>query len=158
MRICSKIDVQICAQMFKQSIRKSSKIMKIHPKSVKIDQNGAKRVQNASKIHQRSILGSFWGVFGAKSRPGRLQEAPPRKKYSPFGRFLAENVAPRVDLSCLREIPAPGPRKVMVQAEICSPRGCWRQSAGDSRDRVPKNVIFWKCFFYRFCISSSSIF
>ena len=56
------------------NLRKS---WKIHPKSVKIDQNGAKRAQNTSKIHQQSILGSFWAVFGAKSRPGRLQAAHP---------------------------------------------------------------------------------
>ena len=38
-----------------------------------------------------------WIVFGAKSRPGRLQDAWAGLPGNPFGGFLAENVAPRVD-------------------------------------------------------------
>ena len=49
-------------------------------------------------------------------------------------------------MSDLSKLPAArfrsGPRKVEVQAKFCSRRGCKRQFAGDSRDRVPKNVIF----------------
>ena len=59
-----------------------------------------------------------WTVFGAISCPGRPRDAPGQPKYSTFGTFLAENDAPRVDLSCLRQIPAPGPWTVLVQAVI----------------------------------------
>ena len=38
-----------------------------------------------------------WSVFGAKSRPGRLQDGKPGQGYSTFGTCLAENVTSRVD-------------------------------------------------------------
>ena len=60
----------------------------------------------------------LWTVFGAKSRPGRLQGALGEFPYYTFGAFLAEKVAPRVDLSCLRQIPAPGPRKVRCERKL----------------------------------------
>ena len=48
--------------------------------------NHEKIMQHLSRIGPKSLqnllnssLGSFWDVFGAISRPGRLQDAPPGK-------------------------------------------------------------------------------
>ena len=60
----------------------------------------------------------FWIVWGRRSRPGRHQDAPRHSGYSVSGAFWADNVAPRVDLSCLRQIPAPGPRKVRCERKL----------------------------------------
>ena len=53
-----------------------------------------KSVQNPSKNNPKSMKLRPWSVFGAKSRPGRLQDAPRRTEYSTFGAFLVENGAP----------------------------------------------------------------
>ena len=80
-----------------------------------------KLVQNPSEIDQkRSQIdkNTSFDVFGAKPRLGPPQDGPPNLGYSTFGAFLAENDAPRVDLSCLRQIPAPGPRKVRCERKL----------------------------------------
>jgi hypothetical protein len=45
---------------------------------------------------------------------------------------------PGADLSCLRQIPAPDPRKVMVRTETCFRRGCCRSCAGFLRNWMRK--------------------
>ena len=57
----------------------------------------AKSLQNQPKINPKSIKIRPWSVFGAKSRPGRQQDAQGSLVQSPPGAFLAENVAPRLD-------------------------------------------------------------
>jgi len=52
---------------------------------------------------------------------------------APLGRFWYH-------LSCLRQVPAPGPRKVRVRAVTCFRRGCCRSCAGFLRNRIRKNM------------------
>ena len=64
--------------------------------------NPSKMHKNPSEIDQKrppeSMKMGPWTASGAKSRPGRLQDAPRDRGYSTFGVFLAENGAPRLDL------------------------------------------------------------
>ena len=72
---------------------------KICGKSLKILQNSSKILPKSTKNGPKSRKIRPWTVFGAKSRPGRLQEASrtltASKTTSPFGASLAENGAPR---------------------------------------------------------------
>ena len=63
MRICSKNDANNSAEVYKQSSRKSSQIMKNPSTSV---QNGAKRDQHGAKRPQNGAKG---GQEGAKMHP-----------------------------------------------------------------------------------------
>ena len=80
--------------------------------------NAPKSFQNRPKAAPKAMKMVPWTVFGAKSRPGRLPDVPGQPPYSFFFAFFAENDAPRVDLSCLRQIPAPGPRKVSCERKL----------------------------------------
>ena len=68
-------------------------------KHVKNHENCIENLSQMSPISLKnllnSILGSFWNVFGAISRPGRLQDAPRRLGDSTLGAFLGENGAQR---------------------------------------------------------------
>ena len=68
---------------------------KICGKSLKILQNSMKILPKSTKNGPKSRKIRPWTVFGAKSRPGRLQDAPPHLPGNPFGAFLAEKGAPR---------------------------------------------------------------
>ena len=52
---------------------------------------------NRAENDPRSMKVGPWSVFGAKSRPGRLQDAPAGKPYPPKVDPLAEKVAPGID-------------------------------------------------------------
>ena len=54
-------------------------------------------ISKSTKNYPKSMKMRSWSIFGAKSRPGRLQDAPRQLGYSTFGASLVENVASRVD-------------------------------------------------------------
>ena len=58
---------------------------------------GAKCFQKSSKSGPKSIEMRPWSGFGAKSRPGPLQDAHPGIYPYNLGASLAENVVSRVD-------------------------------------------------------------
>ena len=66
---------------------------KNHEKSI---QTSPKSFPNRSKTTPKSMNMRPWIIFGAESRPGRLQEGRGYSGDSVFLSVLAENVAPRV--------------------------------------------------------------
>ena len=58
-------------------------------------QIGRKSIKNPSKNDPKSMKLLPWNVFGAKSRPGRLCDAPGHLEELTLERFLAENGIPR---------------------------------------------------------------
>ena len=81
MRICSNMH----RHLYKKHVKHHEKIMQ------DLSQIGPKPFQNLLN----SSLRSFWDVFGAISRPGRLQDSPRLWGDCSFWRRLAENWAPR---------------------------------------------------------------
>ena len=74
---------------------------KICVKSLEILQISSKILPKPTKNDPKSRKIRPWTVFGAKSRPGRLQDGPRTSKDSLFGALLAENVVSRVDFWAL---------------------------------------------------------
>ncbi len=58
-----------------------------------------------------------------------------------FGCFGGNSDRFLVDLSCLRQIAALGPREVRMRGGIINRRGSLRLSAGDLRVRVTENIV-----------------
>ena len=76
---------------------------KICVKSLEILQISSKILPRSTKNAPKLRKMRSWNVFGAKSRPGRLQVGPPGKNSYSLGAFWVENVAPRVDFWILEK-------------------------------------------------------
>ena len=83
----------------KHRLKKHQQSRKKHPKSVKIESWWSQMEPKSIKMEpkwslnpQKSLHGSFWDVFGAQSRPGRLPNARCTSGLSVFRAFLAESV------------------------------------------------------------------
>ena len=89
----AKCEREVIQQSIPNILEKNAKVVK---NSAEIMKNPSKNGLKSMKNSQESILGSFWGVVGAKSRAGRLFVALGRSPGNPFGAHWAEQVAPRV--------------------------------------------------------------
>ena len=94
-------------------------------------QNGAKSVQNGAKIVQNGAERVPKATKVELKGCQKVVETPKRAA-----------LRKSIDLSCLRQYTRSGPRKVGVPALIFLRQRCRRQSAGDSRSRVPKKHDF----------------
>ena len=82
----------------------------------KIFENPSQIDQKRSQIEKNASLERFRRQIATRSAPGGGPDPRRQLGDSTFGAFLAENVAPRVDLSCLRQYSRSGPREVGVLA------------------------------------------
>ena len=103
------------------------------------DPKGSPCAKVSKKETTRQIqMAPFWRPKHVPGGPGTLTA---ERRTSQKSTFLTEKVAPRVDLSCLRQIAAPGPRAIGFFR-----RRCLVLSAGAPRSRVPKSLIFHQFF------------
>ena len=102
---------------------------KICGKSLQILQNSSKVLPTSTKNGPKSRKIRSLSVFGAKSRPGRLQDALPHLPGNPFGACLVENGAPRDHF---------GPQR---GAKIGKKSNFWvRLAQGPSKNNLQKGV------------------
>ena len=94
-------------------------VVKIYDKSLKKKPICSKLLPKPTKNEARSIQMHPWNVFGAKSRTGRLQDAPPGTYQYNLVAFLTENGAPGGDFRC------PGKSKIVPKTYFRGLMGTW---------------------------------
>ena len=104
--------------------------IKNHPKSIGV---GSKNYKKWAQVDQQSIKNGSRSRTRIWNATGGLRVLSVFTILAPLGRFWCH-------LSCLRQIPAPGPRKVTVRTDTCFRWGCFRSCAGFLWNWMRKNM------------------
>jgi hypothetical protein len=80
-----------------------------------------------------------WIVFGAESRPGRLQDANRKLGDSTFGAFLAENGVPRADSGPQENPKSPQNLTFADRLAFWSSKNCLWKGVRKKHEKLMKN-------------------